>query len=284
VFPRLVASEHHEEFADDELASGVKGVDELLGGGLPLGSSTLYVGPSGVGKSTVAMQFAIAAARRGERSAVFIFDETVGIVRARARKLGMELDRYLDSGLITVRQVDPAELSPGEFAAAVRRAVEGSDESGKPARLVMIDSLNGYLHSMPEEKMLGAQLHELFTYLNQKGVCTMATLAQAGMVGSSMRAPVDTTYLADNVILFRYFEDRGHVRRAISVLKKRSGRHELTIREMWFNERGIELSGPLEQFQGILQGTPTLVRPGDGAVDDDYGTTTRPGGRAREAE
>ena len=259
VFPRLVAAEHHQEFPDKDMPSGVPALDTLLGGGLPPGSSTLFIGPAGVGKSTAALQFALAAAGRGERSAVFIFDETVGTLRARARKMNMPLDPHLKSELVTVQQVDPAELSPGEFVAIVRRAVDGADENGRPAKVIMIDSLNGYLHSMSEERFLSAQLHELFTYLSQRGVSTMVTVTQSGMIGAGMRNPIDTTYLADNVILFRYFEAAGHVRRAISVAKKRSGAHELAIREMRMTSKGIEIGKPLEQFQGILSGTPTFL-------------------------
>jgi circadian clock protein KaiC len=256
VFPRLVASEHHENFPDGHLPSGIPAFDRLLGGGLPPGSSTLLIGPAGVGKSSAAIQFAIAAAERGERAALFIFDETLGTLIARARKLTMPIEKHLDAGLITVQQVDPAELSPGEFVAIIRRAVDGQDKTGRPAKVVLIDSLNGYLHSMPEEKFLNAQLHELFTYLNQRGLMTLVTVTQSGMLGTSMRSPVDTTYLADNVILFRYFEARGHVRRAISVAKKRSGEHELTIREFRMTSQGIQIGNPLEEFQGILTGTP----------------------------
>jgi circadian clock protein KaiC len=259
VFPRLVAAEHHHDFPDGDMPSGVPALDGLLGGGLPPGSSTLFIGPAGVGKSTAALQFALAAADRGERSALYIFDETVGTLRARARKMNMPLDAHMKSGLVTVQQVDPAELSPGEFVAIVRRAVDGTDDNGRPAKVVQIDSLNGYLHSMSEEKFLSAQLHELFTYLSQRGVSTLVTVTQSGMLGSAMRSPIDTTYLADNVILFRYFEAAGHVRRAISVLKKRSGSHELAIREMRMTSQGLQIGGPLVQFQGILSGTPMFI-------------------------
>jgi len=264
VFPRLVANEHQGAFDDRDAPSGNPGLDELLRGGLPAGSSTVFIGPAGVGKSTVAMQFAVAAAARGERAALFIFDETVGTLRARARKLAMPIEQYMETGAITIQQVDPAELSPGEFIAIVRRAVDGTDANGRRAKVVMIDSLNGYLHSMSEESYLNAQLHELFTYLNHRGVSTLVTVTQSGMIGAAMRTPVDTTYLADNVVLFRYFEAQGRVRRAISVVKKRSGAHELTIREMRMTSgKGVEIGPPLEEFQGLLSGTPMYVgRPG----------------------
>jgi circadian clock protein KaiC len=258
VFPRLVASEHHTDFPEIELSSGSAQLDALLCGGVPAGTSTLLIGPAGTGKSTVATQFAVRAAQDGMRSAMFIFDENTGTFRTRSRKLGMGVEEHLASKMLTAKQIDPAELSIGEFSAIVRRAVDGSDEAGKPAKVVIIDSLNGYLNAMPEEKFLTAQLHELLAYLGQKGVATLMTVTQSGMIGQ-MHSPVDTTYLADNVILFRYFEARGHVRRAISAVKKRSGRHELTIRELQITEHGLEISEPLQDFQGVLTGVPTYV-------------------------
>lgn len=259
VFPRLIAAEHPTDVPDGDVPTGNAAFDRLLGGGLPSGSSTLLIGPAGIGKSSVALQFAVASAGRGQRAALYTFDETIKILRTRARKLGMALDAHLESGLITVQQVDPAELSPGEFVNILRHAVNGTDRSGLPAKVVLIDSLNGYLHSMPEEQFLNAQLHELFTYLNHRGVNTLVTVTQSGMVGANMQTPVDMTYLADNVILFRYFEARGHVRRAISVVKKRSGEHELTIRELWMTTSGMQIGEPLEDFHGVLTGVPTFV-------------------------
>jgi circadian clock protein KaiC len=258
VFPRLVAAEHHAEHNGAPLSSGLESLDRLLGGGLPAGSSTLLLGPAGCGKSSVALQFAVATAGRGERGALYIFDETVGTLKSRARSMGMPIDRYMETGLITVQQVDAAELSPGEFADIVRRAAEGRDDNGRPARLILIDSLNGYQNSMAEEKQLTAQLHELFTYLNQRGVSMLVTVAQSGMVGANMRTPVDTTYLADNVLMFRYFESFGQVRRAISAVKKRIGSHELTIRELSMNDKGVHIGEPLAEFQGVLSGVPTF--------------------------
>jgi circadian clock protein KaiC len=264
VFPRLIAAEHQNDTPDDDVPTGNAAFDRLLGGGLPSGSSTLLIGPAGIGKSTVGLQVALAAAERGERAALFIFDETVKTLRARTRKLGMPLERHLDAGMVSVQQVDPAELSPGEFVAILRSAVDGKDPNGRPAKVVMIDSLNGYLHSMPQETFLNAQLHELFTYLSHRGVSTLVTVTQSGMVGK-MDSPVDTTYLADNVILFRYFEDRGHVRRAISVFKKRSGAHEHTIRELRLGAGGLEIGEPLQDFQGVLTGVPTFIGHGGAA-------------------
>jgi circadian clock protein KaiC len=258
VFPRLIASEHHLEFAERSLSSGNVQLDGLLGGGLPAGTSTLLLGPAGTGKSTVATQFAAAAAARGERVAMFIFDEHIGTFRSRSRKLGIEIEKPLTAGLITVQQIDPAELSSGEFANIIRRAAEGTDAAGVPAQVVVVDSLNGYLNAMPEEKYLTAQLHELLSFLGQRGVVTILTVTQAGMVGT-MSSPVDTTYLADNVILFRYFEAKGAVRRAVSIVKKRNGAHERTIRELDLNETGIVIGEPLDDFHGVLTGVPTYV-------------------------
>lgn len=270
VFPRLVAAEHATSFEDVDLPSGNPQLDGLLGGGLPNGTSTLLLGPAGTGKSTVATQFASTAAARGERAALFIFDENIGTFRSRSRKLGFSVDASIANGLMTVQQIDPAEMSSGEFAAIVRRAAEGTDNAGKPARLIVIDSLNGYLNSMPEEKYLTAQLHELLSYLGQRGTVTILTVTQSGMLGQ-MSTPVDTTYLADNVVMFRYFEAAGRVRRALSVLKKRSGFHELTIRELELDQNGIVIGEPLADFHGVLTGVPTytgnaspLLRKGPG--------------------
>lgn len=263
VFPRLVAAEHHADFEDREASSGIPSLDLLLGGGLPFGTSTLLIGPAGTGKSTVCLSFCVAAAKRGERSAVFLFDETEALIKTRARKFNMPLEPHIDNGLITMRQIEPAELSPGEFTSAIRRAVEGTDGLGPPARLILIDSLNGYLNSMSEEKQLTSQLHELFKYTSQQGVLMLVTLSQAGMGGMSMRAPVDSTYLADNVLMFRNFEAFGYLRRAIAVTKKRSGEHELTLRELRMGSQGIFISEPLHELQGVLTGVPTYHGPGD---------------------
>ncbi|MDY3558004.1 AAA family ATPase [Gemmata sp. JC673] len=254
VFPRLVAAEH-VEYRDQRLLTGaVPEFDRLLGGGLDYGTSVLLVGPAGCGKSSVAINYARAAAAKGERAALFAFDERAEVLLRRAAGLGMDLDPYIKGRTLTLQQVDPAELSPGEFAATVRRAVDGADGHA-PAKVVVIDSLNGYLHAMPEEDFLTAQMHELLTYLGHKGVVTFLVLAQHGMIGQ-MQAPVDTTYLADTVVLFRYFEAAGEVRQAVSVVKKRSGRHERTIRELKL-DGGIRVGEPLKAFRGVLTGTPT---------------------------
>jgi circadian clock protein KaiC len=262
VFPRLVAAEHHADFEEREASSGIASLDRLLGGGLPFGSSTLLIGPAGTGKSSVCLSFCVAAAARGERSALFLFDETVAMIKTRARKLNMPLEPHIDAGLITVRQIEPAELSPGEFASSIRQAVEGKN-GGSPAKLVLLDSLNGYLNSMSEEKQLTSQLHELFKYTSQQGVLMLVTLSQAGMGGTTMRSPVDSTYLADNVVMFRNFESYGQLRRAVAVTKKRSGAHELTLRELHMDSQGISISEPLHDFQGVLTGVPTYHGQGD---------------------
>ena len=263
VFPRLVAADHRTDFEEREASSGIASLDLLLGGGLPFGSNTLLIGPAGTGKSSVCLSFCVTAAARGERSALFLFDETVAMIKTRARKLNMPLEAHIDAGLITARQIEPAELSPGEFASSIRRAVEGRDGSGSPAKLVLIDSLNGYLLAMSEEKQLTSQLHELFKYTSQQGVLMLVTLSQAGMGGVTMRSPVDSTYLADNVVMFRNFEAFGQLRRAIAVTKKRSGEHELTLRELRMSSQGIFISEPLHEFQGVLTGVPTYHGQGD---------------------
>ena len=259
VFPRLIAAEHVHGQKRGVLKSDNAAVDSLLGGGLQYGTSAVLLGPAGSGKSTLAMQFARAAAGRGERATIFAFDERIETVLERMDGLGMSIAAFLEAGLITIYPIDTAELSPGEFAHVVRRATEG--EGGKPgAKVIIIDSLNGYLNAMPEERFLTAQLHELLTYLGHKGVVTFLLVAQHGLVGQ-METPVDTTYLADTVILFRYFEAIGEVRQALSVVKKRSGRHERSIRELSLGETGINVGEPLRQFQGVLSGTPTYRGP-----------------------
>jgi len=257
VFPRLVAAEHHQAFQPSTLASGVTALDELMGGGPARGTSTLLMGPAGSGKSTIAVQYAVAAAARGDHAVVFAFDEGVSTLEARSSALGIPLAAERANGTVAVQQIDPAEMSPGEFAFLVRRAVEVEN-----TRIVVIDSLNGYVNSMPEEHFLTAQLHELLSYLNQRGVATMMVVAQHGLLGSGIQAPIDTSYLADSVVLLRFFEADGKVRKAISVMKKRSGHHEDTIREMWFDRDGIHLSAPLTQFRGVLTGVPILSSDG----------------------
>jgi circadian clock protein KaiC len=252
VFPRLVAAEHRGPMQSESISSGLPSIDALLGGGLDRGTSNLFMGPAGSGKSALTSQYAATAAERGERVAMFTFDEGTHTLLQRANALGMHFEKHLQSGLITVQQVDPAELSPGEFIHIVRKAVE--DDS---ARMVIIDSLNGYLQSMPEERFLVAQMHELLAYLAQRGVVTIMVVSQQGLVGS-VTAPVDISYLADTVVLTRYFEVDGHVRKAVSVMKKRSGRHENTIREMSMGTHGISVGEPLSRFRGLLSGITTF--------------------------
>jgi circadian clock protein KaiC len=257
VFPRLVASEHKLGFKRTLLGSGIKELDLLLGGGIEKGSSALILGPAGTGKSLLVQQFAIQAAARGERAALFIFDEELGLLFSRARHMGIDLKALRDAGSIFIEQVDAAEMSPGEFAHRVRALVDRHD-----VRTVVIDSLNGYQESMPQEQFLILHIHELLQYLNRQSVTTFLTVAQHGLFGD-MKSPVDMTYLADTVVLLRYFEAQGRVRRAISIIKKRAGAHEDTIREFRITDRGINIGQPLQQFQGILRGIPTFVGDGD---------------------
>jgi circadian clock protein KaiC len=258
VYPRLVAAEHVNDFVERDLPTGNSALDLLLGGGLPAGTSTLLLGPAGSGKSTISGQFAVAAAARGERAAIFAFDENLSTLHSRSRKLGLGVEDAIGNRLMSVQQIDPAELSSGQFAALVRRAAQGTDELGAPARVIVLDSLNGYLNAMPEEKFLTAQMHELLAYLGQQGVVTIITVTQSGMIGN-MHSPVDTTYLADNVILLRFFEAAGTIRRALSVMKKRNGPHERTIRELDMDGNGLHIGEPLTEFQGILTGVPTYM-------------------------
>jgi len=257
VYPRLIASEHRRVVGEEKLGSGIAEFDKLLGGGIEGGTSTLIVGAAGTGKSSLAAQFVAAAAERGQNAALFIFDESSHTLLTRATGLGIDLRKHVDAGTVTIQQVDPAELSPGEFAHAIRRAVEQHQ-----AKVVVIDSLNGYLNAMPEERFLIIQLHELLTYLGQAGVATLMIAAHQGLIGNAMITPVDASYLADAVILMRYFETRGEVRQAISVVKKRGGAHERTIREIRLRPGSITLGEPLREFRGILTGVPIMESPG----------------------
>jgi circadian clock protein KaiC len=253
IFPRLVAAEHAEEFAGERMASGLTELDAMFGGGIARGSSTLFTGPPGSGKSTLAMQFAYAAAVRGQRAIFYTFDEVLRTAKDRAKSLGMDVEKEIARGKLAMSQVDPAELSPGEFIHQIRSDV---DENG--TRVVVIDSLNGLMNSMPGERDLVMHLHELLAYLSQKGVVTLLVLAQQGLVGT-MHAQVDVSYLADTVVLLRYFESKGSIRQVISVLKQRVGIHERTLRELTFGTGAIEVGEPLVNFQGILTGVPHML-------------------------
>ncbi len=261
IFPRLVAAEHLVRFQPSKITSGVSMLDALMGGGIDRGTSTLLIGPPGSGKSTIAVQYAKAAADRGDHAAIFMFDETKGALLTRCAGLGMQFKEGFGPGELMLRQVDPAEVSPGEFVSLVRKSVEENN-----ARVVVIDSLNGYLNSMPQDHFLTAQLHELLSYLSNRGVATFFVVAQAGLMGPSMTAPVEASYLADTVVVLRYFEHQGSVKKAISALKKRTGDHEGAIREIWFDRSGIHLSEPLLKLRGILTGVPTEVNAPGGAT------------------
>jgi circadian clock protein KaiC len=253
VFPRLVSASHRGNFERKLLQSASPELDALLGGGVERGSSVLILGPAGAGKSIISLTFVQSAIKRGERAAMFVFDEERGLMFDRAMKLGIDLKAWVDAGTLVVEQVDAAEMSPGEFAETVRRCVEDH-----AIQTVVIDSLNGYQAAMPGESALILHIHELLQYLNRRGATTFLTVAQHGLVGD-MRAPVDVTYLADTIILLRFFEAQGWVRRAISVVKKRMGQHEKTIREYWISDKGVELGEPLTNFHGILRGVPILL-------------------------
>lgn len=250
VFPRLVAAEHRTTFDRGVLPSGNTEMDRLLGGGVSKGSSTLILGPAGTGKSLIAIVFLTEAIARGEKAALFVFDEELGLLFARMKGLGIDLEDMQQKGQLFVEQVDAAELSPGEFTHRVRKRVDQDQ-----IKTVVIDSLNGYQAAMPEENSLILHMHELLQYLNRQGTATFMAVAQHGLVGD-MKAPVDVTYLADSVILLRYFEAMGEVRRAISVIKKRTGPHEATIREYRIDNRGLTIGPPLDNFQGVLRGVP----------------------------
>ena len=253
VFPRLVSAEHKGAFDRSPVTAKPAELNALLGGGLHRGSSTLILGPAGTGKSLLTLTFVASALERGERAAMFVFDEELGLLFNRALELGIDLQKMVDADQLTIQQVDAAELTPGEFSERVRRCVEIHD-----ARTVVIDSLNGYQAAMPGEQALILHMHELLQYLNRQGASTFLTVAQHGLVGD-MKAPVDVTYLADTVILLRYFEAAGRVRRAISVIKKRTGAHEDTIREYRIDRRGITVGPPLHEFHGVLRGVPSMT-------------------------
>jgi circadian clock protein KaiC len=261
VYPRLVAAEHRKGYPDKILSSGIAELDLLLGGGIAAGSSTLVIGPAGTGKSLLILHYIAAAVARGERAAMFVFDEELGLLLARAKGLGIDLEAMRESKMLFIEQMDAAEVSPGEFSHRVRGCV---DREG--IRFVAIDSLNGYQAAMPEEQFVILHLHELLQYLNRQGAATFLAVAQHGMIGD-MRQTIDVTYLADTVIMLRYFEALGRVRRAISAIKKRTGAHEDTIREFQITDRGFAIGPPLQEFQGVLRGVPRYVGTGAPLMD-----------------
>jgi circadian clock protein KaiC len=250
IYPRLIASDHHAPFVGEPVASGVAELDALLAGGPLRGTSTLITGPAGTGKTTIALQYLHAACERGEATVIYEFDERVGTLLARAKAFGLDLQKHIDDGLMVIEQIDPAEISPGEFAQRLRRQVEG-----RGARVILIDSLNGYLAAMPQEKQLILQLHELLSYLNQRGVVTFLINPQQGLLGS-MATNLNISYIADAVLMLRFFEAEGRIRKAISVIKNRAGAHEDAIREFRVDRGGIRVGEPLVAFKGVLTGTP----------------------------
>ncbi len=259
VFPRLVAAEHSDTHSGGAVTSGVETLDEMLGGGLERGTGTMLIGPTGAGKSTISAHFAAAAAKRGDKTVVFTFDERRGTYLNRAKGIGLDLASLVEKGTLTIQQVDPAQLSPGGFEHTVRTMVE------EGVRVLVIDSLNGYLHAMPSEASLLIQFHELFTFLGRKGVTTLLIVTQPGLIGESITTPVNASYLVDSVIMLRYFERSGCIRKAISVLKKRNGPHQRDIRELHLGEASerLRIGEVLEGLEGILRGTPVLSEPGE---------------------
>ena len=250
IYPRLIAADHHAAFLGEPVASGVAELDALINGGPLRGTSTLVTGPAGTGKTTIALQYAHAACERGENVTLYEFDERIGTLTARARAFGLDIDRHIDSGALAIRQVDSAELSPGEFATRVRREVEGRDAS-----MIVIDSLNGYLAAMPQEQQLILQMHELLSYLNQQGVVTLLINPQEGLMGT-MSTSLNISYIADTVMMLRFFEADGRIRKAISIIKNRAGPHEDAIREFRIDGKGVRVGEPLVAFRGVLTGTP----------------------------
>jgi circadian clock protein KaiC len=265
VYPRLLASDHHAAFVDDPTPSGVNALDALLAGGPLRGTTTLLAGPAGAGKTTIALQYVVAACERGENATIFEFDERIGTMLTRSKSMGLNLQKHMDSGRLRLFQVDPAAMSPGEFAWKIRLDVQDRN-----CKVTVVDSLDGYLAAMPQEEELLLQMHELLSYLNQKGVVTFLVNLQAGLVGSTSLLSLNISYIADAVILLRFFEDRGRVRKAISVIKNRGGPHEDTIRELRIDGHGVRIGEPLVEFEGIMTGTPRYV--GSRNLMEDRGT------------
>jgi circadian clock protein KaiC len=251
VFPRLIAAEHRTDFEATTATTGTAALDLLLGGGLARGSNTLFIGPSGVGKTTTAMSAVVAALQRGEKASYYLFDEGIGTLLHRCRSLGLPLEEFIANGQLEVLPLDPAEMSPGQFSNMVRLAVQEREAS-----LIVIDSLNAYLQAMPGAKFLLLQMHELLSFLNQQGVVTLLVLGQHGIIGD-VRSDLDLSYLSDAIVLFRFFEARGSLLKAVSVVKSRTNRHELSIREFRLGRRGVEVGPALTDFEGVLSGVPT---------------------------
>ncbi len=254
VFPRLVALDHHRPYIGEAVKSSVPGLDALCGGGPLRGSSVLVTGPAGTGKSTIALQYAIAACERGERAAIFEFDERIGTLMARAKAMGLDLQKYIDNGTLALFQVDPVEMSPGEFATRICHEVRVHR-----CKVVVVDSLDGYIAAMPQEHQLFLQMHELLSYLNQNGVLTFLINVQTGLLGNMSTISVNISYIADTVLMIRFFEAGGRMRKAISVIKNRSGPHEDAIRELRIDSQGVRLGEPLMEFRGVMTGTPEYV-------------------------
>jgi circadian clock protein KaiC len=265
IYPRLIASTYQSEYSGEVIASGVAELDNLLGGGPRRGTSTLLTGPAGCGKTTIALQYLFAACERGELCTVYQFDERIGTLLDRARAFSLDLQPFVDDGLLTIEQIDPAEMSPGEFAAKVRQEVED-----RGTRLLVIDSLNGYMAAMPQEQHLILQMHELLSYLSHRSVVTFLINPQVGLVGS-MATNLNISYIADAVVLLRFFEAEGRVRKAISVIKNRGGPHEDTIRELRIDNRGVRVGEPLSRFRGILTGTPEYLGEPEPLMEDRHG-------------
>ena len=254
VYPRLIAAHHHGDFIGDATPSGVPEMDDLLAGGPLRGTCTLISGPAGAGKTTLALQYVFAACERGEACAILEFDERIGTLLTRSRQMGLDLDRHIASGRLLILQVDPTELAPGELTWRIRTQVESRD-----VRLIVIDSFNGYIAAMPEENHLVLQLHELLSYLNQRGVVTFLIHPQSGIVGSMAVSSINISYIADTVILIRFFEAEGRIRKALSIIKNRGGSHEDAIRELRIDRQGVRIGQPLKEFRGVMTGTPQYV-------------------------
>jgi circadian clock protein KaiC len=266
IYPREAIDNAAQDVDTHEINSGNREFDELLGGGLNAGTSALLLGPAGVGKSSMALQFAITAAKRNERAVLFQFEESTQSLFARAEGLSFDLRQYVQAGLIEIVNLIPGEITPSEFACLVRESV-APDDQGRRVRIVAIDSINGYLNSMPHEQFLIIQMHEMLQYLSKRGILTLVVVSQHGMLGTTMGTPVDASYLADSVVLFRYFEANGEIRQAISVVKKRTGKHERTIREFKLSNRGVEIGPPLKNFRGILTGVPEFTGSHETLID-----------------